>query len=60
MNPRNVLSHPRLDDLISWFAASVVVTVGVVYGLKLQDDRRKAILDWNARTLEKYRVTTRR
>jgi len=41
MNPRNVLSHPRLDDLISWFAASVVVTVGVVYGLKLQDDRRK-------------------
>src|SRR6266851_1232324 len=41
MNPRKVLSHPRLDDLISWFAAAVVVTVGVVYGLKLQDDRRK-------------------
>ncbi len=41
MNPRKVLSHPRLDDLISWFAASVVVTVGVVYAFKLDDDRRK-------------------
>src|SRR2546430_11456824 len=42
MNPRKVLSHPRLDDLISWFAASIVVTVGVVYALKLDDDRRKS------------------
>jgi membrane protein len=41
MNPRKVLSHSRLDDLISWFAASVVVTVGVVYAFKLDDDRRK-------------------
>jgi membrane protein len=39
MNSRNV--SPRLDDLIAWFAASVLVTVGVVYALKLQDDRRK-------------------
>jgi membrane protein len=32
-------SHSRLEDLISWFAASVVVTAGVIYALKLQDDR---------------------
>jgi membrane protein len=32
-------SYSRLDDLISWFAASVVVTAGVIYALKLRDDR---------------------
>jgi len=29
----------RLDDLISWFAASVLVTAGVIYALKLNEDR---------------------
>jgi len=29
----------RLDDLISWFAASVLVTAGVIYALNLQEDR---------------------
>ena len=33
--------NSRLDNLISWFAASVIVTVGVIYGLKLQEDRGK-------------------
>ena len=32
---------PRLDNLISWFAASVMVTAGVIYALKLQDGRRE-------------------
>jgi membrane protein len=31
--------YSRLDDLISWFAASVVVTAGVIYALKLRADR---------------------
>ena len=41
MIPRPDNSGPynsRLDNLISWFAASVIVTVGVIYGLKLQED----------------------
>jgi membrane protein len=29
----------RLENLISWFAASVLVTAGVIYGLKLRDER---------------------
>jgi membrane protein len=29
----------RFENLISWFAASVLVTAGVIYGLKLRDDR---------------------
>src|SRR5262245_60688116 len=33
--------NSRLDNLISWLAASVVVTAGVIYGLKLQADRGK-------------------
>jgi membrane protein len=41
MNPRHPTSHSRLDNIISWFAASVMVAAGVVYALKLQDDRRK-------------------
>ena len=34
-------ANPRLENLVSWFAASVLVTAGVIYGLKLQDDRQK-------------------
>jgi membrane protein len=44
MIPRPDNSRPynsRLDNLISWFAASVIVTAGVIYGLKLQEDRGK-------------------
>jgi membrane protein len=33
--------NPRLDNLISWFAASVLVTAGVVLTLKRQDDQRE-------------------
>ena len=33
--------HARLDNLISWFAASVLVTAGVIYAIKLQADMRK-------------------
>jgi membrane protein len=39
MAPRT--ANPRLDNLMSWFAASVMVTAGVIYALKLQDDLRK-------------------
>jgi membrane protein len=31
----------RLDNLISWFAASVLVTAGVIYGLRLRDHAGK-------------------
>ena len=34
-------ANPRLENLVSWGAASVLVTAGVIYGLKLQDDRQK-------------------
>jgi hypothetical protein len=33
--------NSRLDNLVSWFAASVPVTAGVIYGLKFQNDRRR-------------------
>src|SRR5262249_6580870 len=33
--------NSRLDNLISWLAASVIVTAGVIYSLKLQEDRGK-------------------
>jgi membrane protein len=33
--------HPRIDNLVSWFAASVMVTTGVIYALKLREDRRQ-------------------
>jgi len=33
--------NSRLDNLISWLAASVIVTAGVIYGLKLQEARGK-------------------
>jgi YihY family inner membrane protein len=39
-----MLSRPvnsRLDDLMSWFAASVLVTAGVIYTLKFRDVRHK-------------------
>src|SRR6266487_2892537 len=45
MIPRPGNSRPynsRLDNLISWFAASIIVTSGVIYGLKLQEDRGKS------------------
>jgi membrane protein len=32
--------NPRLDNLVSWFAASVVVTAGVILALKRQEDQR--------------------
>jgi membrane protein len=32
----------RFDDLVSWFAASVLVTVGVIYALRPGPDRRKS------------------
>jgi membrane protein len=32
--------NPRFDNLISWFAASVVVTAGVIFALQRQDDQR--------------------
>jgi membrane protein len=32
----------RLDNLVSWFAASVLVTAGVIYGLRLRDHAGKA------------------
>ena len=45
MSPRidrpRVRNH-RLDNLISWFAASVMVTAGIIYGLKVQDDLRRS------------------
>ena len=34
-------ASPRFDDLLSWFAASVLVTAGVIYALKPASDRRK-------------------
>src|SRR4051794_17947674 len=30
-------SETRLDNFFSWFAASVLVTAGIIYGLKLQE-----------------------
>jgi membrane protein len=45
MIPRPGNSRPynsRLDNLISWFATSIIVTAGVIYGLKLQEDRGKS------------------
>src|SRR5262249_58709305 len=33
--------NSRLDNVISWLAASVIVTAGVIYSLKLQEDRGK-------------------
>ena len=38
MPPRT--NSPLVADLASWFAASVVVTAGVIYALKLGGDRR--------------------
>ena len=31
--------NSRLDNLISWFAASIVVTAGVIFALRRQEDR---------------------
>jgi hypothetical protein len=38
---RHRTSETRLDNFFSWFAASVLVTAGIIYGLKLQDDRHQ-------------------
>jgi hypothetical protein len=32
----------RLENLASWFAASVLVAAGVIYALKLEDDRTRS------------------
>jgi len=32
---------PRLENFLSWLAASLLVTSGVIYALKAQDDRRR-------------------
>jgi hypothetical protein len=32
----------RLENLASWFAASVLVAAGVIYALKLEDDRPRS------------------
>jgi membrane protein len=34
--------NPRVENLVSWFAASVLVTAGVIYALKLKADRAPA------------------
>jgi membrane protein len=34
-------ASPRFDNLVSWFAASVLVTAGVIYALERGSDRRK-------------------
>jgi membrane protein len=34
-------ANPRIDALVSWFAASVLVTAGVIYALRPAPDRRK-------------------
>jgi membrane protein len=39
MPPRSASS--RLENLISWFAASVLATAGIIYALRLQGERRK-------------------
>jgi membrane protein len=33
----------RLENLASWFAASMLVTVGVIYALKIDEDRRRPL-----------------
>ncbi len=38
---RHRTSETRLDNFFAWFAASVLVTAGIIYGLKLQDDRHQ-------------------
>jgi hypothetical protein len=35
--------NSRLDNLISWFGAAVVVTAGVVFALKQQDGDREPL-----------------
>ena len=34
---------PRIENLVSWFAASVLVTTGVVYAMRLDQERRKPV-----------------
>src|SRR5262245_52741371 len=35
------IANPRVDDLVSWFAASVLVTAGVIYALRPVPNRRR-------------------
>jgi membrane protein len=44
MAPR--FAHGRIDDLVSWFAASVLVTAGIIYALRIQDQHRRPRPDW--------------
>jgi hypothetical protein len=41
MTPHRRSHYPRLDNLISWFVASIMVAASVIYAFKLQDERRK-------------------
>jgi hypothetical protein len=41
MTPHRRSDYPRLDNLISWFFASIMVAASVIYAFKLQDERRK-------------------
>jgi hypothetical protein len=43
--------NSRVDNLISWFAASVMVTAGVIYVLKLQEDRSVSSVGINTEQL---------
>jgi membrane protein len=38
--------HSRFDNFVSWFAASMLVTAGVIYALKRQEDRCKPGPEW--------------
>jgi membrane protein len=44
MAPRS--AHGRIDDLVAWFAASVLVTAGVIYALSIQDQHRRPRPAW--------------
>jgi hypothetical protein len=41
MTPHRRSHYPRLDNLISWFVASIMVAASVIYAFKLQDEPRK-------------------
>jgi hypothetical protein len=41
-NPDPMGVSDRLENLVSWFAASVLVAAGVIYALKLEDDRPRS------------------
>jgi membrane protein len=45
MTPHRRSDYPRLDNLISWFVASIMVAASVIYAFKLHDERRKPATD---------------